>query len=76
MLQIFFLKFLGQFLVFVREIFQKANVNNFMFLVLGEQFLKYMEAFTPYLAVGLKNHAEYQVSIIVDFKCVCMVYLL
>lgn len=29
--------------------------------VLGEQFLKYMDAFTPYLALGLKNHAEYQV---------------
>lgn len=29
--------------------------------VLGEDFLKYMEAFTPYLFNGLKNHAEYQV---------------
>ncbi|GBM31567.1 Importin subunit beta-1, partial [Araneus ventricosus] len=29
--------------------------------VLGEQFLKYMDAFMPYLALGLKNHAEYQV---------------
>ncbi|XP_013772921.1 importin subunit beta-1-like isoform X2 [Limulus polyphemus] len=29
--------------------------------VLGEQFLKYMEAFRPFLALGLKNHAEYQV---------------
>ncbi|GIY88829.1 importin subunit beta-1 [Caerostris extrusa] len=29
--------------------------------VLGETFLKYMDAFMPYLAVGLKNHAEYQV---------------
>ncbi|XP_042897818.1 importin subunit beta-1 isoform X1 [Parasteatoda tepidariorum] len=29
--------------------------------VLGEQFLKYMEAFTPFLALGLKNFAEYQV---------------
>ncbi|KAG8178707.1 hypothetical protein JTE90_011632 [Oedothorax gibbosus] len=29
--------------------------------VLGEQFLKYMDAFSPYLALGLKNHAEYQV---------------
>lgn len=29
--------------------------------VLGEQFLKYMDAFTPYLALGLKNHPEYQV---------------
>lgn len=29
--------------------------------VLGEGFLKYMEAFRPFLALGLKNHAEYQV---------------
>ncbi|CAL1266262.1 unnamed protein product [Larinioides sclopetarius] len=29
--------------------------------VLGEQFMKYMDAFMPYLALGLKNHAEYQV---------------
>ncbi|OXU27419.1 hypothetical protein TSAR_008605, partial [Trichomalopsis sarcophagae] len=29
--------------------------------VLGEGFLKYMEAFKPFLCVGLKNHAEYQV---------------
>ncbi|GIY74129.1 importin subunit beta-1 [Caerostris darwini] len=29
--------------------------------VLGETFLKYMDAFMPYLVVGLKNHAEYQV---------------
>ncbi|XP_035206787.1 importin subunit beta-1-like isoform X1 [Stegodyphus dumicola] len=29
--------------------------------VLGDQFLKYMDAFSPYLALGLKNHAEYQV---------------
>jgi len=29
--------------------------------VLGEGFLKYMEAFKPYLCMGLKNHAEYQV---------------
>ncbi|XP_054707548.1 importin subunit beta-1-like [Uloborus diversus] len=28
---------------------------------LGEQFLKYMDAFSPFLALGLKNHAEYQV---------------
>lgn len=29
--------------------------------VLGEGFLKYMDAFKPYLCLGLKNHAEYQV---------------
>ncbi|XP_012229589.1 importin subunit beta-1 isoform X1 [Linepithema humile] len=29
--------------------------------VLGDGFLKYMEAFKPYLCLGLKNHAEYQV---------------
>ncbi|XP_008543360.1 importin subunit beta-1 isoform X2 [Microplitis demolitor] len=28
---------------------------------LGEGFLKYMEAFKPFLCMGLKNHAEYQV---------------
>nr|XP_037268214.1 importin subunit beta-1-like isoform X1 [Rhipicephalus microplus] len=29
--------------------------------VLGDKFVKYMEAFRPFLAIGLKNHAEYQV---------------
>ena len=29
--------------------------------VLGEGFLKYMDAFRPHLSIGLKNHAEYQV---------------
>lgn len=29
--------------------------------LLGDQFLKYMEAFKPYLYMGLKNHQEYQV---------------
>ena len=28
---------------------------------LGEGFLKYMDVFRPFLIVGLKNHAEYQV---------------
>lgn len=28
---------------------------------LGEGFLKYMDAFKPFLCMGLKNHAEYQV---------------
>ena len=31
--------------------------------VLGEHFLKYMDAFKPFLALGLKNHVEYQVHI-------------
>ncbi|XP_014663042.1 PREDICTED: importin subunit beta-1-like [Priapulus caudatus] len=31
--------------------------------VLGDGFLKYMEAFKPFLAVGLKNHAEHQVCL-------------
>ncbi|XP_013779228.1 importin subunit beta-1-like isoform X1 [Limulus polyphemus] len=31
--------------------------------VLGDQFLKYMDAFRPFLALGLKNHAEHQVCI-------------
>ena len=29
--------------------------------VLGEGFLKYMEAFKPFLTIGLKNYEEYQV---------------
>jgi len=29
--------------------------------VIGEDFMKYMDAFRPYLIMGLKNHAEYQV---------------
>ena len=29
--------------------------------VLGEGFLKYMDAFKPFLCIGLKNHSEYQV---------------
>lgn len=29
--------------------------------VLGEGFLKYMDAFKPFLYIGLKNHEEYQV---------------
>lgn len=30
--------------------------------VLGSDFQKYMEAFKPFLAIGLKNYAEYQVG--------------
>ncbi|XP_012892313.1 PREDICTED: importin subunit beta-1, partial [Dipodomys ordii] len=31
--------------------------------VLGSEFLKYMEAFKPFLGIGLKNYAEYQVCL-------------
>lgn len=31
--------------------------------VLGDGFLKYMEAFKPFLCLGLQNHAEYQVCV-------------
>lgn len=31
--------------------------------VLGSDFLKYMEAFKPFLVIGLKNYAEYQVML-------------
>ncbi|XP_022919169.1 importin subunit beta isoform X2 [Onthophagus taurus] len=31
--------------------------------VLGDGFLKYMDAFKPFLYIGLKNHQEYQVCI-------------
>uniref|UniRef100_A0A2K5PJD0 Importin N-terminal domain-containing protein n=1 Tax=Cebus imitator TaxID=2715852 RepID=A0A2K5PJD0_CEBIM len=31
--------------------------------VLGGEFLKYVEAFKPFLGVGLKNYAEYQVCL-------------
>uniref|UniRef100_A0A8C1FJ78 Karyopherin (importin) beta 1 n=1 Tax=Cyprinus carpio carpio TaxID=630221 RepID=A0A8C1FJ78_CYPCA len=31
--------------------------------VLGSDFLKYMEAFKPFLVIGLKNYAEYQVCL-------------
>ena len=34
--------------------------------VLGENFAKYMEAFKPFLIVGLKNVAEYQVNFQID----------
>lgn len=32
--------------------------------VIGEEFMKYMEVFRPYLIMGLKNYAEYQVCTI------------
>uniref|UniRef100_A0A8C5UCV7 Karyopherin subunit beta 1 n=1 Tax=Malurus cyaneus samueli TaxID=2593467 RepID=A0A8C5UCV7_9PASS len=31
--------------------------------VLGGEFLKYMDAFKPFLGIGLKNYAEYQVCL-------------
>ena len=37
--------------------------------VLGENFLKYMEAFKPFLAIGLKNHEEHQVC---DYLCLLL----
>uniref|UniRef100_A0A4W3K026 Karyopherin (importin) beta 1 n=1 Tax=Callorhinchus milii TaxID=7868 RepID=A0A4W3K026_CALMI len=32
-------------------------------IVLGSEFLKYMDAFKPYLVIGLRNYAEYQVCL-------------
>uniref|UniRef100_A0A4W3JCR2 Karyopherin (importin) beta 1 n=1 Tax=Callorhinchus milii TaxID=7868 RepID=A0A4W3JCR2_CALMI len=32
-------------------------------VVLGSEFLKYMDAFKPYLVIGLRNYAEYQVCL-------------
>ena len=34
--------------------------------VLGENFLKYMEAFKPFFTAGLKNYEEYQVGGCID----------
>uniref|UniRef100_A0A665X565 Importin subunit beta-1/Transportin-1-like TPR repeats domain-containing protein n=1 Tax=Echeneis naucrates TaxID=173247 RepID=A0A665X565_ECHNA len=34
--------------------------------VLGSDFQKYMDAFKPFLAIGLKNYAEYQVGLSPD----------
>lgn len=34
----------------------------FFHAVLGGEFLKYMDAFKPFLGIGLKNYAEYQVE--------------
>ena len=31
--------------------------------VLGDGFIKYMDAFKPYLLIGLRNTAEYQVKV-------------
>ena len=40
--------------------------------VLGEGFAKYMEAFKPFLLIGLKNVAEYQVLSHCHFVLDCM----
>lgn len=40
------------------------NVLLSVFSVLGSDFLKYMEAFKPFLVIGLKNYAEYQVGVV------------
>ena len=40
------------------------GLNNFCFLfrtVLGENFMKYLEAFKPYLSSGLQNFEDHQV---------------
>ena len=34
----------------------------FSLSVLGSDFQKYMDAFKPFLGIGLKNYAEYQVQ--------------
>jgi len=39
-----------------------------LFTVLGDNFLKYMDAFKPFLFLALKNHAEYQVGVL----CLCL----
>lgn len=38
--------------------------------ILGEGFIKYMESFKPFLFAALKNHAEYQVTVICSILCV------
>lgn len=38
------------------------KLNCLCVAVLGSDFQKYMEAFKPFLAIGLKNYAEYQVA--------------
>ena len=35
---------------------------HFLLSVLGSDFQKYMDAFKPFLGIGLKNYAEYQVG--------------
>lgn len=45
--------------------------------VLGEGFLKYMDAFKPFLYLGLKNHQEYQVSFsrsIFVYRCLILLF--
>lgn len=38
------------------------RLNCLCVAVLGSDFQKYMDAFKPFLAIGLKNYAEYQVA--------------
>ena len=38
-----------------------------VFVVVGEQFVTYIEAFKPYLLEALKNKAEYQVITVCSF---------
>lgn len=44
------------------------SILNFL-SVLGDKFEKYLEAFKPYLLLGLKNYAEYQVNTRQLFNC-------
>lgn len=47
----------GNILFFVRVVpTWKCSV-----IVMGQSFAQYMEVFKPFLVLGLKNHAEYQV---------------
>ncbi|KAG7234932.1 hypothetical protein INR49_003573, partial [Caranx melampygus] len=41
--------------------------------VLGSDFQKYMDAFKPFLAIGLKNYAEYQVLVQVQVQVLVLV---
>lgn len=41
--------------------------------VLGSDFLKYMEAFKPFLVIGLKNYAEYQVLLVSKHHSLLMI---
>lgn len=44
--------------------------------VLGDNFEKYLEAFKPYLLLGLKNYAEYQVLFVLQYQKLAFHYVL
>lgn len=44
--------------------------------VLGDNFEKYLEAFKPYLLLGLKNYAEYQVLFVLQNQKLAFHYVL